>query len=159
MRLHELLQDLDHIELVGSPDRVVSAVHHDSRQVGPNDIFVAIQGQHIDGRRFAQNLEAAVVIADGPVLTREGVAVIHVPCARRALAQTAASLSGHPARRLPVVEITGTNGKPLYLGCWNQWPLRLESPLQFWGRLDIALRANTGLRPTPPRKHPLFSKY
>ena len=111
MRLQELLQDLDYIELVGSPDRVVAAVHHDSRQVGPDDVFVAIKGQHIDGRKFAANLQAAAVITDGPVTTAEGVAVIRVSCARRALAQAAASLCGHPGQQLPVVGITGTNGK------------------------------------------------
>ena len=138
MRLHELLKDLDHIDLVGSPDRVVSSVHHDSRQVGPDDIFVAIKGEHVDGRTFAPTLEVAAVIADGPVTTAEGVAMIRVPCARRALAQAAAALSGHPARTLPVVGITGTNGKTTV-----SW--MLESMAKSAG-VDCAILGTTGHR-------------
>ena len=111
MLLSALLTQLPHLSAHGPTDRSVHTVHHDSRQIGPNDIFVAIQGAAVDGRKFAPNLNAAAVISDGPVQVKGGVCVIHVDNARLALAQCAAILSNHPAQNLPVIGITGTNGK------------------------------------------------
>ena len=95
----------------GPTARTVRGVGHDSRTIGPHDIFVAIRGGSVDGRRFARTLDCAAVIADGPVDVLPGVTTIEVTDARRALAIAAAALAGHPARRLDVVGITGTNGK------------------------------------------------
>ena len=71
---------------------------------------MAIRGARVDGRRFTPTLDCAGVIADGPVQARPGVTVIQVSSTRLALARTAA-IQGFPARRIPVVGITGTNGK------------------------------------------------
>ena len=111
MLLSALLSQLPHQSAHGPTNRSVYAVHHDSRLIGPDDIFVAIQGAVVDGRKFAPSLDAAAIISEGPVNTRDGVCVIRVDNARLALAQCAAILSGHPAQKLPVIGITGTNGK------------------------------------------------
>ena len=42
---------------------------------------------------------------------RDGVTRIVVENARKAMAKVAAAFHGHPARRMPVIGITGTNGK------------------------------------------------
>jgi hypothetical protein len=78
--------------------------------VGPEDLFVAIPGATVDGRRFGAGLRCAAILAEGPV---EGAIapVFVVEDARAALAIAAAALAGDPARHLPVVGITGTNGK------------------------------------------------
>ena len=109
MRLHDLLPALSPLSVQGPLDRAVRAISHDSRAVGPEDIFVAIQGERQDGRAYAANLNCAAVIADGPCSVAPGVTLILVPHARRALAQGAAALFS--AYSLPLVGITGTNGK------------------------------------------------
>lgn len=100
---------------VPPPDLVVSGIAHDSRQVGPGYLFVAIQGHAADGNRFATQAAeagAAAVVTDAPDhLPPLGIPVARVPDARLALAYTAASFYDHPARRLTVVGITGTLGK------------------------------------------------
>jgi UDP-N-acetylmuramoyl-L-alanyl-D-glutamate--2,6-diaminopimelate ligase len=111
MDLATLLPHLSPRSVSGPVNRVATGVSHDSREVGPTDLFVAIQGAHVDGRQFAPRLDCAGVIADGPVDTRPGVPVIDVSNTRLALARAAAALHQFPARRLPVVGITGTNGK------------------------------------------------
>ena len=70
MRLREIVKHLDSCDVAGDLDRNVRAVHHDSRAVGVDDIFVAIPGAHIDGRRFVPGLRCAAVIAEGPVERR-----------------------------------------------------------------------------------------
>ena len=111
MDLATLLPVLAPRAVSGPIDRSVRSVSHDSRAIGPHDLFVAIRGARVDGRRFAKTLSCAAVIADGPVDVLPGVTTIHVDDTRLALARAAAALHGHPARRLPVVGITGTNGK------------------------------------------------
>ncbi len=116
MRIQDLIPRLHPRSVSGPTDRPVVGVSHDSREVGPDDIFVAITGARVDGRRFAAELDAAAVIAEGPVAVRPGVTVIEVADCRAALAIVAAALSGDPAQRMPVIGVTGTNGKTTT--CW-----------------------------------------
>ncbi len=111
MDLATLLPHLAPRSVHGRVDRPVTGVSHDSRAVGPTDLFVAIRGAKVDGRRFAPSLDCAAVLCDGPVDVRPGVTVVQVDDTRKALARAAAALGGFPARVLPVVGITGTNGK------------------------------------------------
>ena len=92
----------------------VLGVQQDSRKIEPGDLFVALRGTASDGALYAAGaLErgAVAVLLDrgreavfaGPRLEVEGV--------RRAMAQAAAAVYGHPTEQIPVVGITGTNGK------------------------------------------------
>jgi UDP-N-acetylmuramoyl-L-alanyl-D-glutamate--2,6-diaminopimelate ligase len=97
------------------PDIDVTGVAYDSRAVAPGNIFVAVDGFHVDGADYApsavRNGAVAVVAGkDVPGIPSE-VPVIVVKNTRVALAQLAAELAGHPARKLTVVGITGTDGK------------------------------------------------
>jgi len=147
MDLANLLPCLAPRSVDGPTERPVSDASNDSRKIGPTDIFVAIRGAQVDGRRFARTLDCAAVIADGPVEVMPGVTTILVDDARRALAQVAAAIHGHPARRLPVVGITGTNGKTTTAHL-------LEAALTYSGRTGLLL-GTTGHRlagqPIPAR--------
>jgi UDP-N-acetylmuramoyl-L-alanyl-D-glutamate--2,6-diaminopimelate ligase len=111
--LGALVADIDDAHLIhGNPATVVTGVTHDSRQVSPGDLFVAVPGFDRDGRDFipdAVRRGAGAVAAEAPL--QAGVPVVLVTSARRALADLAAAFYGHPSRQLPVVGITGTDGK------------------------------------------------
>lgn len=111
MRLAELLPALGPVAVDGPVDRWVQDVVHDSRRAGPGSVFAALPGQTVDGRRFVPGLDCAAVITEGPVEARPGVTVLRVPHARAAFARAAAALAGWPGRAIPVVGVTGTNGK------------------------------------------------
>lgn len=111
MRLAELLPALGPVAVDGPVDRWVHEVVHDSRRAGSGSIFAALPGQTVDGRRFVPDLDCAAVITEGPVEARPGVTVLRVPHARAAFARAAAALAGWPGRSIPVVGVTGTNGK------------------------------------------------
>ncbi|MDR1512476.1 MAG: UDP-N-acetylmuramoyl-L-alanyl-D-glutamate--2,6-diaminopimelate ligase, partial [Propionibacteriaceae bacterium] len=95
----------------------VAGVSLDSRRIAPGDLYVALPGARTHGARFAQ---AAVAQGAVAVLTdAEGAALIGpaaVPVAvvsdlRAVLADLAAETEGHPADRLTMIGVTGTNGK------------------------------------------------
>lgn len=111
MLLATLVDALHPTAVHGDVQREVARVIHDSRQASPDAVYVAVRGGRVDGRSFVPGLQVAAVIADGPVQAAPGVTVIRVDDARLALARAAAALAGHPSARLPVVGITGTNGK------------------------------------------------
>ncbi len=98
--------------VVGDAATAVTDVHHDSRDVGPGELFVAISGFTRDGHDFA-----AAAAAQGAAVAVErelpGVATPQLVVAdtRRALPVLAAAVHGHPSRRLAVVGVTGTDGK------------------------------------------------
>jgi UDP-N-acetylmuramoyl-L-alanyl-D-glutamate--2,6-diaminopimelate ligase len=78
-------------------------------------VFVAVRGEQLDGNRFAREAirrgATAVVSASRRPEGLTGATWIQVPDERRAMARMAAELHRHPDREIPVVGITGTNGK------------------------------------------------
>ena len=116
MKLDIILRQLDTIKVDGPTDRTIARITHDSRKAGVDDIFVAIRGKKLDGRRFTPSLNVAAVIADAPVDVQKGVTVILVPDARCALAHACAARNAHPSKEMFVVGITGTNGKSTTAG-------------------------------------------
>lgn len=76
-------------------------------------VFVAVPGTRDDGRRYIPEAVcrgAAAVVSEAPV-DIEGVPVLVVPNARRALAELASSFYGDPWRGAHTVAVTGTAGK------------------------------------------------
>jgi UDP-N-acetylmuramoyl-L-alanyl-D-glutamate--2,6-diaminopimelate ligase len=119
MRLSEILAHLPDAELRGDGPVNIAAVHFDSRSVGPESIFVAVPGFHVDGHDFIGR--AAYVGCSALCVQRdrepkwrdfEGrLPLLVVDDTRAALATIAAALNGFAARRLNVIAVTGTDGK------------------------------------------------
>jgi UDP-N-acetylmuramoyl-L-alanyl-D-glutamate--2,6-diaminopimelate ligase len=110
--------------LAGVPDVVVAPpradeveiaeVRDDSRAVAAGDLFVAIPGTAVDGRRFiddaaARGARAIVLEGSASASTFPGV-VVSVGSARRALGIIAANRFD-AARAMDLIAVTGTNGK------------------------------------------------
>jgi len=101
-----IANDLNDIELFG--------LAYDSRKVKPGDIFVAIPGLKFDGYDFIpQAIEngASSVVAERDFLSPQNVKKVIVKNARIALAELSAKYYDHPANKLKLIGITGTNGK------------------------------------------------
>jgi UDP-N-acetylmuramoyl-L-alanyl-D-glutamate--2,6-diaminopimelate ligase len=95
------------------PEAIITGVSLDSRAVKPGDLFVALAGERYDGHRFipqAVARGAAAVVGTQPGLLAP-VPYVQVENSRTALAYLAAVYFGHPARRLTVIGVTGTDGK------------------------------------------------
>lgn len=114
--LPELLAAVDPNKVWGNTDLSCTGLCYDSRRVQPGDVFFALPGAKTDGSRFvAEALERgalAVVAAPGAVSEQEqDTCVIEVANVRLAMARMAARYYGNPAQGIPVVGVTGTNGK------------------------------------------------
>ncbi len=119
-RLADLLDTSSMRLLYGPSSCPVHQVVADSRHVVPGALFVAVRGHSMDGHEFLgdvldQGATALVVEALPPALQsrveREGQAVVQVANSRRALAAIASGYYGHASRQLPLIGVTGTNGK------------------------------------------------
>jgi len=94
--------------------RPLTAIAYDSRRVGPAALFVALKGLKADGVAFAEQAlarGAQAVIAETPAPAGVSVPWVVVRDARLALALLADRFFEHPSRRMPVIGVTGTNGK------------------------------------------------
>ena len=111
------LQVLDGAEVlsVSGGNPAITGVEYDSRRVKTGTLFVAMRGETSDGNRFIdQAIQAgavAVVTDSSTEKPREGMAWAVVPHGRRGLARVSANFYKHPAERLAITGITGTNGK------------------------------------------------
>jgi UDP-N-acetylmuramoyl-L-alanyl-D-glutamate--2,6-diaminopimelate ligase len=113
MTFEQILDGAEVLSRSGNPG--VSGLEYDSRRVKPGDVFLAMRGGTSDGNRYIDSAIAAgavAIVTDSPKeRQREGVAWAQVPHGRRALGRLSANLYRHPARRLAISGVTGTNGK------------------------------------------------
>lgn len=91
----------------------VTGLQYDSRKIRAGEVFVAFRGESTDGNRYidaAVSAGAAAVVSD--TLDPQGAtAWARVAHGRRALARLSANFYGHPAAKLGMIGVTGTNGK------------------------------------------------
>lgn len=112
MKLKELLDRVEVLEASADLEMEITGVCYDSRTAEAGSLFVAIRGLEDDGHKY---ISAALERGARCVIAEEAPAAdvpyILVKSGRRALAAAAASFYGHPAERLKVIGVTGTNGK------------------------------------------------
>ncbi len=112
MKLKELLTDVTVTAMQADPDTEIRDIRYDSRAVRTGDLFVAVEGFQSDGHRFIQTaLEkgaAAVLCQHAPA---EAGPYVVTEDSRKALALVSGAYFGHPAEKMKMVGVTGTNGK------------------------------------------------
>lgn len=91
----------------------ISGMTVDSRAVKPGDLFVALPGSKVDGRKFIPDAikagAAAILTTEGLAVEGNGVPIIEDANPRRRYAELAARFhANQPAMQ---VAVTGTNGK------------------------------------------------
>ncbi len=92
----------------------VRGLAYDSRSVGQDFLFFAIEGFQTDGHLFIEKAienGACAVVIQKPVNIPEKIAWIRVPDTRSVLALLSAKYYGNPTRKLKLIGVTGTNGK------------------------------------------------
>jgi UDP-N-acetylmuramoyl-L-alanyl-D-glutamate--2,6-diaminopimelate ligase len=116
----ELVDELRRADLLvaAPPDGpAASGVGMDSRSIVSGMIYVAVRGSQADGHRFVADAvgrgAVAVVVESAQ---RSGVPEIIVRDGRRAALCLGQAWYGHPARRLTLLGVTGTNGKTTTVG-------------------------------------------
>ncbi len=100
------------VEVAGELPHAVSAVTDDSRRVTADTAFIAVRGSALDGHDFlnvAANVGATMAVVEDSECTT--LPRIVVRDARRSAAVIASEFYHHPAAKLHLVAVTGTNGK------------------------------------------------
>ncbi len=116
--LNDVLQgNANNFSLVGSnppdPAMVFRSAHHDSRQIGAGDLFIAIKGEKVDGRTFipaAARAGARGALCTAPADVTSGFLQIVVPDVIAAL-QATARVRTQRQEHTTLIGITGSNGK------------------------------------------------
>ena len=112
MKLKDLLQGINVLEHTADLEQNIEAIAYDSRKVQTNGLFVAISGFATDGNRYIpmamEKGAAAVITAKKP---ETDVPYVLVDSDRKALAMLGVNFYGHPAEKMTMIGITGTNGK------------------------------------------------
>lgn len=135
------------VDVVGELPAQLTDLTHDSRQVGPGWAFACVPGERFDGHEFAATAVAAgaallVVERRLPADLVGDVPQLVVGDARRAMGFVAATVHDHPAARLTMVGVTGTNGK-------TTTTRLIGSILAAAGRAHRELGTLSGARTTP----------
>lgn len=123
----------------------VTTVTADSREAGPDTLFVAVQGTGGDGHRYLPQVVAAgcrAVIHQDPLddhlSTREQAQLavsIRMTNTRRAPALVARELHDRPDRKLKCAGVTGTNGKTTVAYLMREMLGTLEGPCGLLGTI------------------------
>lgn len=97
-------------------DREITGLNLDSREISAGDLFVAIPGSSMDGRRFIDEAIArgavAILCEDGGYpLAQLAVPVLRAKNVRPLIGIIADRFFESPSKRLVVIGVTGTNGK------------------------------------------------
>lgn len=114
MKLSQLLRAITGFNLHGDDSVQVTAVSCDSRKVTSGTLFFALRGAAVDGHAYitaAVRSGAAAVILEDDTSAPSEVPWVRVADGREAMARIAAEFYGNPTRTLPLIGITGTNGK------------------------------------------------
>jgi UDP-N-acetylmuramoyl-L-alanyl-D-glutamate--2,6-diaminopimelate ligase len=113
MPLGQLTDVIGPQRVIGLPVGEVRGLAYDSRAVEPGTLFFAIPGVHVDGHDFVPQAVAAgaIAVVTEHELPDPGVPQLIVARSRDALADAAAAWFDHPSRKLPVIGVTGTDGK------------------------------------------------
>lgn len=113
MNFQQLLDGVEVLFQQGNAE--IGGIDFDSRRIVPGCVFIAMRGEATDGNRYidqAIGKGAAAVITDSATEhPRADVAWAQVAHGRRALARVSANFYRHPAERLRITGLTGTNGK------------------------------------------------
>ncbi len=113
--LKDILYKVPLIKVVGNTGVAIRDINFDSRKIGLDDIFVAINGSLSNGhdyiKRAVDKGAIAVICEVLPQETVNGITYIQVKDSQEALAVMAANFYGNPSADLKLVGVTGTNGK------------------------------------------------
>ena len=113
-KLSELALLIPDSKIIGD-DVLISGIEHDSRKVTAKNLFVCMEGAHVDGHNFipqAFSRGAAAILTTRKNFTPpENISALIVPDMLNALAVIVPYFYDYPSRAMRVIGITGTNGK------------------------------------------------
>ena len=113
--LKDILYQVSINQVFGLTNVEVNSIVFDSRKVEKDAVFIAQKGVSVDGHLYIEKAislgAVAIICEDFPSNKKEGITYIQVKDANIALAIMASNFYGNPSKKLPLIGVTGTNGK------------------------------------------------
>ena len=131
---------------------VIRGLADHSEEVRPGFVFFAVAGHEKNGARFASRAVgngAIAVVAQEPLPVP--VPVLLVDDVRRAASRAAACFFGRPSLRMPVIGVTGTNGKTTVADLLRICLEDDSRPVGSLGTIEYRLGSNGSGRPVVQR--------
>ena len=114
MRLRNLIQEIDYIELVNIESQGVEIknISYNSKKAKPGDLFICLTGEHVDGHEFAQEAlrNGAVALVVEKRLTVKAPQIV-VESTSEVISKISNIFYSSPSKKVNVIGVTGTNGK------------------------------------------------
>ena len=115
MKLNELLENVEVLNILGDTEVEITGVNIDSRKIEKGHLFIAIPGTQTDGHKFIPKAieqgAVAVLCEYFPNKREPGVTYIAVESTEDNVGKVATQFYGDPSSKLKLVGVTGTNGK------------------------------------------------
>lgn len=113
MTLKELTKGISILNHPDLPHKEITSIEYDSRKVKEGSLFVAIEGFETDGHKYIDSAikNGAIAVVCQKDTDFSGAVKILVDDSRKALALLSAEFYSHPASKMKIIGITGTNGK------------------------------------------------
>lgn len=136
-----------------APMLLLKEMTMDSRNAAAGDLFIAVVGHKIDGRRYiAQAIKQGVVAVlaeaegeacDGEIHELYGVPIIYLNQLNHSLSALAGRFYQQPSRSICLVGVTGTNGKTTTTHLLAQWAQLLDEVSIVMGTVGNGILGHT----------------
>lgn len=115
LKLKDIVGNAKFEILKGSMDIEITGIEDDSREITPNNMFIAIKGFTVDGHDFIKQAlhqgANCIVVEKDVKVDRDGITLLKVEDAIEALAKFSSRFYREPSKELDLIGVTGTNGK------------------------------------------------
>lgn len=113
--LKDILYQVSICQVFGRTDIAFNNIVFDSRKIKKKDVFIAQKGVTVDGHLYINKAielgVMAIICEDFPEDKKEGITYIQVENTNVALAIMASNFYDNPSKKMPLIGVTGTNGK------------------------------------------------
>ena len=114
MKLGNLIRNIDFVELLNieNYDEEIDGISYNSKKTQPNDLFICLTGEHVDGHEYAEEALAngAVACVVERRLSIDAPQIV-VDSTEEMIAKISDVFYASPSQKLNIIGVTGTNGK------------------------------------------------
>ena len=112
--MDKILEGLEYKVLQEPETNIFTGMEHDSRKIAEGNIFIALEGDVVDGHSFidmAIQKGARLVFVSKEVSCQQGIGYILIKNLRKHLGVLASNFYDWPQKKMKILGVTGTNGK------------------------------------------------